>query len=165
MWQNEVVPRLRPRTGDILFTRLLRVAGLGESSVEERLGELLHSDKPDRRNLCQTRRGGRARHGQSGDRGGGAGDGGRRWMAQRASLGQHIFGVDDETPQSVALKLMTERKLTLATMESCTGGLLASLITDIPGSLDDVSRRTHILRDGTQRGVGRPARGGRATAS
>ncbi len=52
----------------------------------------------------------------------------------RATLGQHIFGMDDETPQSVALDMLMARGLTLATMESCTGGLLSSLITDIPGS-------------------------------
>ena len=52
----------------------------------------------------------------------------------RATLGQHIFGMDAETPQSVALDMLMARGLTLATMESCTGGLLSSLITDIPGS-------------------------------
>ncbi len=52
----------------------------------------------------------------------------------RDALGAHVFGVDTETPQSVALALLIERGLTLATMESCTGGLLASLITDVPGS-------------------------------
>jgi nicotinamide-nucleotide amidase len=52
----------------------------------------------------------------------------------RAALGQHVFGVDDETPQSVAVRMLIERGLTLATMESCTGGLLANLITDVPGS-------------------------------
>ena len=52
----------------------------------------------------------------------------------REILGTHVFGVDAETPQSVALKMLIERGLTLGTMESCTGGLLASLITDVPGS-------------------------------
>src|SRR5579859_4477309 len=46
MWEHEALPRLRPRTGNVLFTRTLRVAGLGESSVEERLGELIHGENP-----------------------------------------------------------------------------------------------------------------------
>ncbi|MGZ3681228.1 MAG: competence/damage-inducible protein A, partial [Ktedonobacterales bacterium] len=46
MWENEVVPRLRPRTGAVLFTRTLRVAGMGESTVEERLGDLIHNTNP-----------------------------------------------------------------------------------------------------------------------
>ena len=46
MWEREAVPRLRPYTGGLLFTRILRVYGLGESTVEERLGELTHTDNP-----------------------------------------------------------------------------------------------------------------------
>ncbi len=38
MWEQEAIPRLMPRTGNVLFTRILRVTGLGESTVEERLG-------------------------------------------------------------------------------------------------------------------------------
>src|ERR1700693_1341896 len=46
MWENEVVPRLKPYTGGLIFTRILRVSGLGESAVEERLDALLHSNNP-----------------------------------------------------------------------------------------------------------------------
>src|SRR5436305_2671956 len=46
MWEEEVIPRLRPYTGGLIFTRILRVSGLGESSVEERLVWLLHSNNP-----------------------------------------------------------------------------------------------------------------------
>src|SRR5262249_14682079 len=46
MWEHEVVPRLRPRTGAALFTRILRVAGLGESTVEERLDAVIHGENP-----------------------------------------------------------------------------------------------------------------------
>jgi nicotinamide-nucleotide amidase len=52
----------------------------------------------------------------------------------REVLGQHVFGVDQETPESVVLQMLIERGLSLATMESCSGGLLASTITDVPGS-------------------------------
>src|SRR5438309_1454074 len=37
MWENEVLPRLSPHTGGMIFTRILRVSGMGESWVEERL--------------------------------------------------------------------------------------------------------------------------------
>ena len=49
-------------------------------------------------------------------------------------VGPYIWGYDDETPEQALGLLLTERNLTLATMESCTGGLLASSITDVPGS-------------------------------
>ena len=134
MWQNEIVPRLRLRAGAILFTRILRVAGLGESSVEEKLDTVLHSANPtvatyakrDAVNVRITAKAATTDEAQA--------------MVEsvearvRATLGQHVFGIDDETPQSAALDMLMARGLTLATMESCTGGLLSSLITDIPGS-------------------------------
>src|SRR5262249_41129315 len=43
MWEEQVVPRLQKRTGGLIFTRILRVFGIGESAVEERLGELIHA--------------------------------------------------------------------------------------------------------------------------
>ena len=46
MWENEVIPRLAPFTGGLIFTRILRVWGLGESAVEERLGSVIHSNNP-----------------------------------------------------------------------------------------------------------------------
>lgn len=134
MWQNEVAPRLRLRTGESLFTRILRVAGMGESSVEERLDAVLHSANPTvatyaKRDAVDVRITAKAATTDE-----------ARAMVEaveariRATLGQHIFGMDDETPQSVALDMLLAHGLTLATMESCTGGLLSSLITDIPGS-------------------------------
>ena len=49
-------------------------------------------------------------------------------------LGPAIWGADDDTFESIVGDMMKERGVTLATMESCTGGLLASTITDVPGS-------------------------------
>src|SRR5438445_7020550 len=46
MWEEEAIPRLSPYTGGLIFTRILRVWGLGESAVEERLQALLHSNNP-----------------------------------------------------------------------------------------------------------------------
>src|SRR6266568_4123240 len=40
------IPRLSPYTGGLIFTRILRVSGLGESMVEERLDSLIHSNNP-----------------------------------------------------------------------------------------------------------------------
>jgi nicotinamide-nucleotide amidase len=52
----------------------------------------------------------------------------------RAILGHHIFGVDKDTLQSIVGKYLTAHKQTLAVMESLTGGLLSSRITDVPYS-------------------------------
>ncbi len=49
-------------------------------------------------------------------------------------IGKYIFGYDnDELPEIIG-KLLIDRQATIAVAESCTGGLLAKLFTDIPGS-------------------------------
>ena len=50
----------------------------------------------------------------------------------RSLLGDSIWGTDEETLEVVVGTLLGERGLTLATMESYTGGLLASTITSVP---------------------------------
>ena len=49
-------------------------------------------------------------------------------------LRDYIFAYDHDTLESLVASLLTERKLTLAVAESCTGGLIADRLTDIPGS-------------------------------
>jgi len=45
-----------------------------------------------------------------------------------------IFGVENDTLQSVTGKMLLKKNATLSTAESCTGGLIAHLITSVPGS-------------------------------
>jgi nicotinamide-nucleotide amidase len=52
----------------------------------------------------------------------------------RMALSSQIWGTDSDTLESVVGALLAGRRRTLATMESCTGGLLASTITDVAGS-------------------------------
>ena len=52
----------------------------------------------------------------------------------QAALGEAIYSVDGRGLEAVVAGLLTERHLTIATAESCSGGLLSSRLTDIPGS-------------------------------
>lgn len=52
----------------------------------------------------------------------------------RQRLGRIVFGADDDSLEAVVGRLLTERSRTVATAESCTGGLLAKRLTDVPGS-------------------------------
>ena len=134
MWEQEAIPRLSPYTGGLIFTRILRVSGLGESMVEERLDSLIHSNnptiatyaKPDAVDVRITAKAGTREEAE-------------QQVAQmearvRQILGHHIFGIDKETLSDVVGKLLLARKQTLAVMESLTGGLLANRITDVPAS-------------------------------
>ncbi|HKY62538.1 MAG TPA: competence/damage-inducible protein A [bacterium] len=52
----------------------------------------------------------------------------------KAALGPVVFGEDDFSLEEAVVQLFNDRKLKLATAESCTGGLVANLITDVPGA-------------------------------
>lgn len=134
MWEAEAVPRLTAHTGNALFTRIFRVWGLGESTVEERLSELLHNTNPTIATYAKTdavdvRVTAKASERQK------AQEMVESMEAQvRRVLGHAIFGTDKDTLQGVVGKYLSERQQSLASMESITGGLLASSITDYPGS-------------------------------
>jgi nicotinamide-nucleotide amidase len=56
--------------------------------------------------------------------------------ALRAALGRYLFSEDERSIADIVLALCRARKLTLATAESCTGGLVAARLTAVPGSSD-----------------------------
>ncbi len=134
MWEQEVVPRLGKLTGGLIFTRILRVWGLGESTVEERLDALLHNTNPTiatyaKSDAVDVRITAKAKTRQQAEEQVTA----METQARRV-LGHHIFGVDKDTLQEVVGKHLVERNQWLAVMESLTGGLLSSIITDQPSS-------------------------------
>jgi nicotinamide-nucleotide amidase len=49
-------------------------------------------------------------------------------------IGPFIFGTDDDELETVIIKLLTERRETLALAESCTGGYIANRLTNVPGA-------------------------------
>ena len=134
MWQEQAIPRLQPFLGGSIFTRILRVTGLGESTVEERVGSLLHSTNPtiatyakddaiDVRITAKADSVTEAEHLVA-----------AMEANARKLLGSYIFGVDRDTLASVVGSLLQARHQTLGVMESLTGGSLASAITDVSGS-------------------------------
>lgn len=54
----------------------------------------------------------------------------------RAQLGRYLFSEDERSIAEIVLELCRDRGLTLATAESCTGGLVAARITSVPGASD-----------------------------
>ncbi len=135
MWENEVAPELARRNpGIVLVTRTLKTSGMSEGGVDEALSPLLKSTNPSigiyaRADGIHVRFAAKAP----------AAEEARRLIEPmeeevRHILGPVIWGVDDDTFEKVVGEILAERGLTLATMESCTGGLLADTITNVPGS-------------------------------
>ena len=54
----------------------------------------------------------------------------------RAAIGDIVFGVDDDTMESVVLQMLRDRGLTLGLAESVTGGLVSGRLTNIAGASD-----------------------------
>jgi nicotinamide-nucleotide amidase len=112
----------------------LRTTGVGESVAEEKIGGLLKPLLADGLELGYC-----ARIGQVDIRLVGRGARGRKLVAEaeaivRGQLGAHIFGENDDELEAAIVRLLTERKLTLALAESCTGGGIANRITNVPGA-------------------------------
>jgi nicotinamide-nucleotide amidase len=137
MWEAEVAPELeRRRPGAVLIVRTLKTVGIGEATVDEMVSPLLKSSNPSigvysRADGIHLRIAAKAASAEEA----------RRLIEPveeeaRRILGGAVWGADDDTLAGAVGAMLRERGLSLATMESCTGGLLASTITDIPGSSD-----------------------------
>jgi len=134
MWENEVVPRLGSATGSVIFTRILRVAGVGESMVEEKLGALTHSTNPTlatyaKNDAIDVRVTAKAATETEAVQQVDAMD-----VQIRELFGDAVFGINKDTLASTIGTLLQSRNQTLGVMESLTGGLLSSTITDVKGS-------------------------------
>jgi len=134
MWENEVIPRLASFTGGLILTRILRVWGLGESAVEERLESVIHSNNPTvatyaKSDAIDVRITAKAETRAQAEQ-----QVAEMETRTRQILGHYIFGVDRDTLQSVIGKQLSLRNQWLAVMDSITGGLLSSTITDNPSS-------------------------------
>lgn len=52
----------------------------------------------------------------------------------RHKMGSFVFGVEGESLETVIVRMLTERRQTVALAESCTGGFIANRITNVPGA-------------------------------
>lgn len=137
MFARDVLPHIAERSGGaVILSRTLHTFGLGESAIAEKLGALM--DRKRNPSVGTTVAGGivSLRVNARFD----AKDKAARQLEEteracRAALGELIFGRDDETLQAVIAKLLLARNgETVTTAESCTGGIVAKMLTDTPGS-------------------------------
>ena len=113
-----------------LERRSYSIAGMGESLVEKAIGEKVLAIPGIELGYC-------ARPGEVEVRVIGEPDAIQKADAIiRDGLGVSIFSAGDEALEAVVVKLLKQRKETLATAESCTGGFIANCVTNVPGASD-----------------------------
>jgi nicotinamide-nucleotide amidase len=130
MFTESVIPILRSiaPASSAFDRRSYRVAGMGESIVEEKVGEQLLALPGIELGYC-------ARPGEVDVRVIGDAETLRRADAIiQNSLGESVFTTSSESLEEVLIGKLTARAATLATAESCTGGYLANRLTNVPGA-------------------------------
>lgn len=134
MFKDSLIPFLSNKNSEKIYYRNLRLIGIGESDLETRLLDLI-SNQTDptiatyaKEGECSVRITSKKENLDEAKK---SVDSILPYVNER--VGEFIFSYDDkELIEVVADKLKAE-KLTISTAESCTGGLLASTFTDVPG--------------------------------
>jgi len=135
LWEEEVEPRLKEIVNEeITITRNIKTLGMSEAAIDEEISEFFGKENPylgiySKADGIHLRVIARA-----------ASESAARQLihpieeAIHKRLGVFIWGYDDETPEQALGSILIERGMSLATMESVTGGFLANAISEIPES-------------------------------
>jgi len=135
MFENQVIPELKKRfVNENYSCKILRTTGIGESKVEEIISEHLkplenegliigYCARPGEVDVRLEARGEKSAEVVS-----------KAEYIVRQLVGDYIFGEDDDTLEQVIVRILTNKKKMLAVAESCTGGLVANRITNVPGA-------------------------------
>ena len=135
IWEEEVAPRLREMVDEeVTVTRNIKTLGMSEAAIDEEISEFFGQENPylgiyskadgiHLRVIARAKDEARARELIKPVE-----------EAINQRLGSYIWGHDDETPEQSLGQALLQRGLSLATMESVTGGLLANSISEVPES-------------------------------
>ena len=135
LFEHRAMAYLQALTDGVIVSHEIRVFGMGESHVEAKLRDMMTTmtnptlapyAKPNECMLRATAKAPTAAQAEA-------------LLAPlvqqvRDVLGDVVYGVDVSSLEEVVSRLLQERSLTLSTAESCTGGLIAKRVTDIPGA-------------------------------
>lgn len=139
MYEDTIRPAIIDKAGGgrVILTTKINTFGQGESSVGQLIGDLMDRDRNP--TVGTTVANGvvsvRIRSEfDDADEAHSQRDGTIKEVEQR--LGPIVFGRDDQTIASTLLDALRDKKLLIATAESCTGGLIGKMLTDVAGSSD-----------------------------
>ena len=136
MWANEVAPRLRERnSGVAILTRNLKTFGISEGGLDEMLSPLFASENP-LLGIYSKQDGIHLRAIATAPTQAAA----AALIAPMEAEIRHIigddaiWGEDDDTPETMAISLLRDKRLSLGVIEAFTGGLLLSNISEVEGN-------------------------------
>ena len=133
MFKNHVVPYLSKFTNGIIVSKTLRIFGLGESKMEDLVSDLLDNKNPTvapyAKNVDVILR--ITAKGKDEEEA-------KKLIEPmekeiRSRLGNNIYGEGEISLEEVVGKMLIDKKMTISTAESCTGGLVASTLINYPG--------------------------------
>jgi nicotinamide-nucleotide amidase len=143
MFERAILPELLRRSGDpsVIVSRVVRTWGESESGLNERLdGIIAELDEPGGPTLAFLASGWEGLKvrltAKADDRAAAAVRLDELERRIRSELGELVFGLDNDTMESVVLDEMRRRGLTLGLAESVTGGLVSARLTGVPGASD-----------------------------
>jgi nicotinamide-nucleotide amidase len=138
MMVSTVIPKLKEINGPgqkILKKKMLQTTGIPESTLYERLGNLDELLQGVKLAFLPNQFGVKLRLSFEGED---EKDLNNKLMEVeqriRSKAGRFIFGIGDEQLEAVVGRLLLERELKIATAESCTGGLVGNMLTNVSGS-------------------------------
>ncbi len=137
IFKEQVIPFLHRYTDGVLVSRNIHIMGMGESAVEEILHDrMVSSENPTVAPYCKS---GEVRlriTARAKDEATAAAmcDEVVAEIRREPGIAPCIYGVDCDNVETALVRLCTERGLTVASAESCTGGMIGQRITAIPGA-------------------------------
>lgn len=134
MFEKSVAPFLQSMSEDAIYYRMIRTFGIGESKLETDLLDLIDGQTDP--TLATYAKEGEACLRIASK---------RRTLEEaekavndmldkvKERIGEYIYSYDDEELVQVVCRKLMEKGLTISSAESCTGGMFAAALTDIPG--------------------------------
>ena len=133
MFQNCVVPYLKQNATEGIHSRVLRLFGIGESTCEYQLKDLMETSNPTVAPYAgfgevTLRLTVKCANGEDPN----------RWLDPleaeiRSRVGQYVYAIGEDKMETVAAKMLVESGKTIAVAESLTGGALCARLVDFPG--------------------------------
>ena len=133
--ERTVLPELAGRSGAAIVSRVLRVTGMGESAVAERLADLFEASTNPTVAFLATGGEVKVRLTAKGTTAEEAGRALEPLVAETVGrLGDVVFSTWNESLEETVIRLLGEAGRTIATAESLTGGGVSARLTSVPGA-------------------------------